>query len=85
MSQEDGAPPALRCAASHALLREPARAADGFTYERAVAADWLLAAGTRAHAHTHTHTHGTSDRLPRLRARRLTYDMHMIRSVFIYN
>lgn len=62
MSQEDGAPPALRCAASHALLREPARAADGFTYERAVAADWLLAAGTRAHAHTNTRTHAPTAR-----------------------
>ncbi|CAH0725158.1 unnamed protein product, partial [Brenthis ino] len=42
---EAGAPHALRCPLSHAVLREPARAADGYTYERRSLLHWLLAAG----------------------------------------
>ncbi|CAH2087343.1 unnamed protein product [Euphydryas editha] len=43
---EDSAPHALRCPLTHAALREPARAADGFTYERQSILDWILAADT---------------------------------------
>ncbi|XP_064073089.1 WD repeat, SAM and U-box domain-containing protein 1-like [Vanessa tameamea] len=43
---EDSAPHALRCPLTHAVLREPARASDGFTYERQNILDWILAAGT---------------------------------------
>ncbi|CAG4973253.1 unnamed protein product, partial [Parnassius apollo] len=39
------APHVLRCAMTHALLREPARAADGFSYERANILDYFFAAG----------------------------------------
>ncbi|KAG6461117.1 hypothetical protein O3G_MSEX012437 [Manduca sexta] len=39
------APHALLCPLTHALLHEPARAADGFTYERAAIHEWFLAAG----------------------------------------
>ncbi|XP_047028830.1 WD repeat, SAM and U-box domain-containing protein 1-like [Helicoverpa zea] len=42
--REARAPHALRCPLSHALLRDPARAADGFTYERANILDWFIAA-----------------------------------------
>ncbi|CAK1587355.1 unnamed protein product [Parnassius mnemosyne] len=41
---ETSAPHALRCAMTHALLREPARAADGFSYERANVLDYFFAA-----------------------------------------
>ncbi|XP_050350427.1 uncharacterized protein LOC126773520 [Nymphalis io] len=43
---EDSAPHFLRCPLTHAVLREPARASDGFTYERQNILDWILAAGT---------------------------------------
>lgn len=49
-AQERSAPHALLCPLSHRLLREPARAADGYTYERANILDWFIAAGT----HTNT-------------------------------
>ncbi|XP_052757617.1 uncharacterized WD repeat-containing protein alr3466-like isoform X2 [Galleria mellonella] len=38
------APHALLCPLSHRLLREPARAADGFSYERANIHEWFVAA-----------------------------------------
>ncbi|CAB3254057.1 unnamed protein product [Arctia plantaginis] len=43
-AQERSAPHALLCPLSHRLLREPARAADGYTYERANILDWFIAA-----------------------------------------
>uniref|UniRef100_A0A2A4K0I5 U-box domain-containing protein n=1 Tax=Heliothis virescens TaxID=7102 RepID=A0A2A4K0I5_HELVI len=42
--QEQSAPHALRCPLSHRLMREPAFAADGFTYERANILEWFIAA-----------------------------------------
>ncbi|XP_063540094.1 uncharacterized WD repeat-containing protein alr2800-like [Cydia strobilella] len=41
---EESAPHALLCPLSHRLLRAPARAADGLTYERGAAHEWFLAA-----------------------------------------
>lgn len=43
--QEARAPHALRCPLTHALLREPVRAADGYTYERANILDYFFANG----------------------------------------
>ncbi|XP_072938346.1 uncharacterized protein [Epargyreus clarus] len=43
--EEQQVPHALRCALSHAALRRPVRAPDGYTYEHAALAHWLLAAG----------------------------------------
>ncbi|CAH2044373.1 unnamed protein product, partial [Iphiclides podalirius] len=40
---EYGAPHSLRCPLTHALLKEPARAADGFSYERANIIDYFFA------------------------------------------
>ncbi|XP_063830218.1 WD repeat, SAM and U-box domain-containing protein 1-like [Ostrinia nubilalis] len=40
------APHALLCPLSHRLLREPARAADGFSYERRALREWLVAGGS---------------------------------------
>ncbi|CAH0587830.1 unnamed protein product [Chrysodeixis includens] len=44
-SIERAAPHWLLCPVSHRLLREPARAADGYTYERGTALDCFLAEG----------------------------------------
>ncbi|XP_060804511.1 WD repeat, SAM and U-box domain-containing protein 1-like [Amyelois transitella] len=41
---EQRAPHALRCPLSHRVLREPARAADGLSYERAALREFFLAA-----------------------------------------
>ncbi|XP_028040219.1 WD repeat, SAM and U-box domain-containing protein 1-like isoform X1 [Bombyx mandarina] len=38
------APHRLRCPLTHRVLREPARAPDGFTYERAAIVQWFIAA-----------------------------------------
>lgn len=43
--QERAAPHWLLCPVSHRLLRDPARAADGYTYERGTALDCFLAEG----------------------------------------
>ncbi|XP_052742635.1 uncharacterized WD repeat-containing protein all2124-like [Bicyclus anynana] len=42
---ESRAPHSLRCPLTHRLLREPARAADGYTYERQNFLHWQLASG----------------------------------------
>ncbi|XP_041981024.1 uncharacterized WD repeat-containing protein alr2800-like [Aricia agestis] len=42
---EASAPHALRCPLSHRVVREPVRAADGFTYDRATLSECLLAQG----------------------------------------
>ncbi|XP_045767761.1 WD repeat, SAM and U-box domain-containing protein 1-like [Maniola jurtina] len=43
---ESAAPHALRCPLSHRVMREPARAADGFTYDRQSFLHWRLASGS---------------------------------------
>ncbi|KAJ0175364.1 hypothetical protein K1T71_009505 [Dendrolimus kikuchii] len=43
-SLAQAAPHALLCPLTHRVMREPTRAADGFTYERANIGEWLLAA-----------------------------------------
>ncbi|XP_028169520.1 WD repeat, SAM and U-box domain-containing protein 1-like [Ostrinia furnacalis] len=45
-AQARSAPHALLCPLSHRLLREPARAADGFSYERRALREWLVAGGS---------------------------------------
>ncbi|OWR44615.1 WD repeat SAM and U-box domain-containing protein 1 [Danaus plexippus plexippus] len=45
---ESSIPHALRCPISHEVMTEPARAADGFTYERQTFLDWCLATGPEA-------------------------------------
>ncbi|CAG9566408.1 unnamed protein product [Danaus chrysippus] len=45
---ESSIPHALRCPISHEVMTEPARAADGFTYERQAFLDWCLATGPEA-------------------------------------
>nr|XP_034828866.1 uncharacterized WD repeat-containing protein alr2800-like [Maniola hyperantus] len=43
---ESAAPHALRCPLSHRVMREPARAADGFTYDRQSFLHWRIANGS---------------------------------------